>query len=49
LKREFNKITKTCSTQRGKIISISIYSQHGLPVERSTRQYFTNITVSLLC
>jgi len=26
-----------------------MYSQHGLPVDRSTQQYFSNIAVSLLC
>jgi len=31
------------------IIQISNYSQHGLPVVRSTQQYFTNIVVTLLC
>jgi len=32
-----------------RITLISIDSQHGLPVDRSTQQYFTNIAVSLLC
>jgi len=34
---------------KGRILLISIYSQHGLPVDRSTHQYFTNIAVSWLC